>query len=112
MLNNYNLYLLELVKSATASNNKVIEDLISSIENNMEENIEKLIAETYNTLMEPIENIKDNVGDPIDDVLVRLRSLTENLKVYKDSTKMDADFFVLVLKWFYDFKKSSQLTVI
>ena len=51
-----------------------------------------------------MENIKENVGDPIDDVLVRVRSLTDNLKEYKDSTKMDADFFVLVLAWFYNFK--------
>ena len=104
VLNNYNIYQLELIKSATASNNIVFEHMITSIENNLEENVEKLIAEIYNKLMEPMENIKENVGDPIEDVLIRIRSLTENLKEYKDSTKMDADFFVLVLKWFYDFK--------
>ena len=97
VLNNYNIYQLELVKSVTASNNTVIKHLITSIENSMEENIEKLIAETYNRLMEPMGNIKENVGDPIDDVLIQVRSLTENLKEYKDSTKMDADFFVLVI---------------
>ena len=94
VINNYNVYQLNLVKNATQINDTILQDIIEGLQNNLEENMAALITETYQRLMQPFTEMKTNLLDPIDDMLEKISVLGIFLAEYRMSTMMNTNFFM------------------
>ena len=95
VINNYNVYQLNLVKNATRMiNDTILQNITNGLQNNLEENMVALITETYKRLMQPFIEMKTNVLDPVDDMLEQINDLGYLLMEYKMSTKMNTNFFM------------------
>ena len=90
ILNSYNVYQLELVRAAELINETVMQDLVHNLKTEMDVQLPELVAETYDRLINPTEEITDSV----DDLIARIDTLSENLKEYEASTKMNTEFFM------------------
>ena len=94
VVNTYNVHQLALVQSASQVNDTLMQDLINSLESNMEENINTVITETYQRVMKPVQALDKTIADPVDDILSQIAALREALKIYKESTQMNTVFFM------------------
>ena len=94
VLNNYNVYQLNLVKNAIQINETILQNITKGLQNNLEENMAALITETYKRLKQPFTEMKTNLLDPVDDMLEQINDLDELLTEYKMSTKMNTHFFM------------------
>ena len=94
VINNYNVYQLNLVKNATEINDSTLQNITNGLQNNLEENMAALITETYKRLVQPFTEMKTNLLDPVDDILEQINDLEELLAEYRMSTKMNTHFFM------------------
>ena len=94
VINNYNVYQLNLVRNATQINDTTLQNITEGLQNNLEGNLVALITETYKRLEQPFTEMKTNLLDPVDDILEQINDLDELLTEYKMSTKMNTHFFM------------------
>ena len=92
--NRYNVYELELVKESNQINDSRMQDLVDNLKDDLIENFLTLINETYDRLTAPVQEMKESITKPVDDVIVKLKELKQDLHDYRVSTLMDADFFM------------------
>ena len=85
---------MELVKESSHINDSRIQDLVDNLKDNLSENFLILINETYDRLTAPVQEMKESITAPADDVIVKLKELQQGLHDYRVSTLMDADFFM------------------
>ena len=53
-----------------------------------------LVTETYQSLKAPIEELDATVVDPVENILRQINTLNEDLKTYKETIKMNTEFFM------------------
>ena len=94
VMNGYNIHQIQLVQRAAEMNDTLLQAVVSDIENNVEDAMYALVAETYEKLITPIGEMENTVADPVDDLLSQIRKLDESLNDYKESTKMNTEFFM------------------
>ena len=94
VINNYNVYKLNLVKNAAKINDTTLQNITNGLQNNLEDNMMDLITETYTRLIQPFTEMKISLLDPVDDVIEQINDLSEFLLEYKMSTKMNTNFFM------------------
>ena len=94
VINNYNVYQLNLVRNATLINDTILQYFTNGLQSKLEENMAALITETYERLIKPFTEMKTNLLDPVDDMLEQINDLDELLTEYKMSTKMNTHFFM------------------
>ena len=94
VINNYNVYQLNLVKNATRINDTILQDIAEGLQNNLDENMAALITETYKRLKQPFTEMKTNLLDPVDDMLEKINVLGIFLAEYRMSTMMNSNFFM------------------
>ena len=94
VMNSYNIQQLQLVQRAAEMNDTVLQAAVNNIENKMEDAMYDLVAETYQRLITPIGEMENTVADPVDDLLSQIGKLDESLNDYKESTKMNTEFFM------------------
>ena len=94
VLNSYNIYQLELVQRAAEINDTLLQNVMNNVENNTEDTMNDLVTETYQRLIAPIEEMENTLTDPVDDILSHIGELDEALKDYKESSKMNTEFFM------------------
>ena len=90
ILNRFTVNQLELVKQAEILNDSRMENIVDSLQYDIEENLIELIKETYNRLMNPTEAFTE----PVEDLIEKIENFVEDLKEYKASTKMNTEFFM------------------
>ena len=94
VMNSYNIHQLQLVQRAAEMNDTLIQDVVNNIENNVEDPMYALEAEIHERLITPIGQMENTVADPVDDLLSQIGKLDESLNDYKESTKMNTEFFM------------------
>ena len=94
VINNYNVYQLNLVTNAIQINDTILQNITSELLNNRKENMAPLITETYKRLKQPFTEMKTNLLDPVHEILEQMNDLDELLTEYKMSTKMNTHFFM------------------
>ena len=90
ILNESSIYDLELVKSAGLINDKHMQELVDSLNMDINVKLSELITETYKRLMDPL----DGMTEPVNELIGDVDNLAESLKEYKTSTKMNTEFFM------------------
>ena len=85
---------MQLVQRAAEMNDSMLQAVVNNIENKMEDAMYALVAETYQRLITPIGEMENTVADPVDDLLSQIGKLDESLNDYKESTKMNTEFFM------------------
>ena len=94
MINNYNVYQLNLVTNATQINDSTLQNITNGLRSNLEGNLAALITETYKRLKQPFTEMKTNLLDPIDDIIEQINDLDKLLTDYRISTEMNTHFFM------------------
>ena len=74
VINNYNVYQLNLVRNATQINDTILQDITNGLQNNLKENMAALITETYKRLKQPFTEMKTNLLDPVHDILEQINN--------------------------------------
>ena len=60
----------------------------------MDKSVFAMLTEAYERLVKPIDDMKDTIAKPTDDVLNKITVLVDDLKIYKETTKMNTQFFL------------------
>ena len=94
VMNSYNIHQLQLVQRAAEMNDTLLQAVVNNIESNVDDAMYALVAETYERLTTPIGEMENTVADPVDDLLSQIGKLDESLNDYKESTKMNTEFFM------------------
>ena len=94
VFNDYNVYRLQLVEDAAALNDSVWENLIGSLDEDLESSLTLMVTEAYERLMTPVEDLRTRLMEPVEELLVQVEDLDASLKEYKQATKMSTQFFM------------------
>ena len=94
VLNSYNIYNLPFVKAAAFIDDNEIQHLIQSLENNVNHNLMELWAMSYHKLITGVEDIKEDVIRPVEDLVEKVTEFSQTLKDFQESLKIDTDFFM------------------
>ena len=90
ILNESYIYDLELVKSAGLIDDIHMQELVDSLNMDINVKLSELITETYKSLMNPL----DGMTEPVNELIGNVDNLAESLREYKTSTKMNTEFFM------------------
>ena len=90
IINNYNVYKLNLVKAALSVNDTEIRDLFENLEKHVENKMTELITKSFERLMNPTKAFTD----PVEDIIKKIESLTQDLKTYKQTATMNTKFYM------------------
>ena len=90
IINNYNVYKLDLVKAALSINDTEIRDMFESVDEYVENKITELIIKSFERLMNPTKAFTD----PLEDIIKKIESLTQDLKTYKQTATMNTKFYM------------------
>ena len=94
IINGQNVYELELVERAAAINDPGMQEIVDNLESDVVQYLPELITQSYNGLIESMEQVTYGLIKPIEDVLGQLDELRNDLEIYQTSTRMDTDFFM------------------
>ena len=94
IINGQNVYELELVERAAAINDSGMQEIVDNLESDVVQYLPELITQSYNGLIESMEQVTYGLIKPIEDVLGQLDELRNDLEIYQTSTRMDTDFFM------------------
>ena len=94
LINRENVYELELVKKAAAINDSRMQELVTNLKVDIINYLPELIKECFERLIKPMEELKDGLVKPIEDVLKQFNELSNDLEIYQTSTKINKDFFM------------------
>ena len=71
-----------------------MQKLYESLNDDLEKNLPEMVAKTYDRLMKTIQDIREKVMKPIDDILDHIARFKEKLHEYEMSTVMNTEFFM------------------
>ena len=94
IINGQNVYELNLVERAAAINDPGMQEIVDNLESDVVQYLPELITQSYNGLIESMEQVTYGLIKPIEDVLGQLDELRNDLEIYQTSTRMDTDFFM------------------
>ena len=93
ILNNYNVYELEIVKAAAPIDDIGMQDIVRSLESDLE-NLTRLVEVVYERLSEPVKKLRRTIPWKVDAVLDQITTLKNNLDTYEATTRMNTDFYM------------------
>ncbi len=96
ILNSYTIYQLTFMQAALLVNGIDIHDMAGGldIEDHFHENMTTLITDTYQKLMDPVEQLEEGLAQPLTDILVQFQNIASGLLEYQASAKMNTVFFM------------------
>ena len=85
---------MELVKKAAATNDSRMQEIVDNLKVDVIYYLPELIKESYNRLIESMEELRGGLLKPVEDVLRQMNQLRKDLEIYQASTNMDTGFFM------------------
>ena len=94
ILNNYNVYDLEIVKAAAAIDDIEMQDLVRSLESDLENQMPRLVEVVYKRLSQPVNEVRRTIARKVNLILEQITTLKQNLDTYEATTRMNTDFYM------------------
>ena len=94
VLNSYNIYNLPFVKVAASIDDNEIQHLVQSLKNNVNDNLMELWDMSYHKVITGVEDVKEDVIRPVEDLVGKVTEFSQTLKDFQESLKIDTDFFM------------------
>ena len=79
-----------MVKAALSINDTEIRDLFQSVDEHVGNKMTELITKSFDRLMNPTKAFTD----PVEDIIKKIESLTQDLKTYKQTATMNTKFYM------------------